>query len=51
MSLLICHLITVDMKGYKIEWASLTAQWVKKLPALQETLVQFLGQEDPLEKG
>ena len=24
---------------------------VKNLPAMQETLVQFLGQEDPLEKG
>ena len=27
------------------------AQLVKNLPAIQETLVQFLGQEDPLEKG
>ena len=24
---------------------------VKNLPAMQETRVQFLGQEDPLEKG
>ena len=24
---------------------------VKNLPAIQETRVQFLGQEDPLEKG
>ena len=24
---------------------------VKRLPAMQETRVQFLGQEDPLEKG
>ena len=24
---------------------------VKKLPAIQETRVQSLGQEDPLEKG
>ena len=32
-------------------WASLVAQLVKNLPAMQETLVQFLGQEDPLEKG
>ena len=30
--------------------ASLIAQLVKKLPAVQETGVQFLGQEDPLEK-
>ena len=28
----------------------LVAQMVKNLPAMQETLVQFLGQEDPLEK-
>ena len=29
----------------------LTAQLVKNLPAMQETLFQFLGQEDLLEKG
>ena len=29
---------------------SLRAQLVKNPPAMQETLVQFLGQEDPLEK-
>ena len=27
------------------------AQMVKNLPAMQETLVGFLGREDPLEKG
>ena len=27
------------------------AQLVKNLPTMQEILVQFLGQEDPLEKG
>ena len=32
-------------------WASLIAQLVKNLPATQETLVQFLGWEDHLEKG
>ena len=31
--------------------AFLVAQIVKDLPALQETQVQSLGQEDPLEKG
>ena len=31
--------------------ASLVAQLVKNLPAMRETPVQFLGQEDPLEKG
>ena len=30
--------------------ASLIAQLVKNLPAVQETWVQFLGQKDPLEK-
>ena len=31
--------------------ASLVAQVVKYLPAMQETQVQFLGREDPLQKG
>ena len=31
--------------------ASLVAQLVKNPPAMQETLIRFLGQEDPLEKG
>ena len=31
--------------------ASLVPQLVKNLSAMQETPVQFLGQEDPLEKG
>ena len=30
--------------------ASLVAQLVKNLPAIQETPVRFLGQKDPLEK-
>ena len=30
--------------------ASLVAQTVKNLPAMQETWVRSLGQEDPLEK-
>ena len=30
---------------------SLVVQLVENLPAMQETLVQFLGWEDPLEKG
>ena len=38
--------------GYPLQysWPSLVAQLVKNLPAMQETLVQSLGQEDPLEK-
>ena len=31
-------------------WASLVAQLVKNLPAVEETRVQSLGWEDPLEK-
>ena len=31
--------------------ASLVAQRVERLPAMLETRVQSLGQEDPLEKG
>ena len=31
--------------------ASLIAQLVKNLPMMQETPAQFLGWEDPLEKG
>ena len=30
---------------------SLVAQMIKNLPAMQETQVQSLDQEDPLEKG
>ena len=33
------------------KWASLIAQLVKNLPAMQQTPVQFLGWKDPLEKG
>ena len=32
-------------------WASLVAQMVKNLPAIQETWVRSLGYEDPLEEG
>ena len=40
------------LKGIsKLRWASLIAQLVKNPPAMQETLIQFLGQEDPLEEG
>ena len=42
VSLLVRHLIGPLPKG---------AQTVKNLPAMQETGVPSLGQEDPLEKG
>ena len=34
-----------------MKWASLVAQRVKRLPAVQETRVRSLGWEDPLEKA
>ena len=39
--------------GYPLQysWASLVAQTVKNLPAMQETWVQSLGWEDPLEES
>jgi len=38
--------------GYPLQysWTSLVAQLVKNLPAMQETWVQSLGWDDPLEK-
>ena len=38
-------------KPMGLVWASLVAQLVKNLPAMQETWVKFLDWEDPLEKG
>ena len=39
--------------GYPLQysWASLVAQPIKNLPAMQETWVRSLGWKDPLEKG
>ena len=42
----------LDSTSARDGWrASLIAQLVKNPPAMQETLVRFLGWEDPLEKG
>ena len=41
---------TILMKSI-LHGASLIAQLVKNPPAMQETPLQFLGREDPLEKG
>ena len=44
----------VSFVGYIVtepQWASLVAQLVKNPSALQETWVQSLGWEDPLENG
>ena len=40
-----------DLAAEAAARASLVAQLVKNLPAIQETWVLFLGWEDPLEKG
>jgi len=34
-----------------LSWVSLVAQMIKNLPVVQDTQVQSLGWEDPLEKG
>ena len=36
---------------FQYSWASLVAQTVKNLPAMQDTWVPSLGWEDPLEEG
>ena len=43
----------VEGIGYLLQysWASLVAQAIKNLPAMQETWVWSLGWEDPLEEG
>ena len=46
--LLLCSSIT---QAYTMLEASLVAQMVKNLPAMQKTPVQCLGWEDTLEKG
>ena len=45
------HFHINDLIKFNNKWASLIAQLVKNLPAVQEILVRSLGQEDPLEKG
>ena len=42
--------MVLKRKTYKLEKASLVAQTVKRLPAMRETQVRSLDQEDPLEK-
>ena len=47
------HGVGIGLKrlGLGQGWASLVAQMVKNTPAMQETRVQPLGREDPLENG
>ena len=46
---LACFALT-DLIDFHYCNASLVAQLVKSPPAMWETLVRFMGQEDPLEK-
>ena len=51
MSLRLWHLEQqLKQRGVANNWAFLVAQTVKNLPAMWETRVWSLGQEDPLEK-
>ena len=43
--------VTKNTEFLSVRKTSLIAQLVKNLPATQETPVQFLGEEDSLEKG
>ena len=45
------QLYTQIFTPYTFKRASLMSQMVKNMPAMRETWVQYLGQEDPLEKG
>ena len=49
-TVLIGYLLNISRRLRRPNMASLVAQTVKRLPAMQETQVQFLGQKDPLEK-
>ena len=44
-------IIIIMISGPLLSIASLVAQLIKNLPAMQETWVRSLGWEDPLEKG
>ena len=45
------HLLKLYLLKVTIPRDSLVAQAVKNLPSMQETWIQSLGWEDPLEKG
>ena len=42
--------LSIWSSSHTTSWTSLVAQMVKRLSTMQETRVQSLGQEDPLEK-
>ena len=51
LSFILLNVYMAETTRYSEKIASLVAQTVKHLPAMRETWVRFLGQEDPLEKG
>ena len=51
MQVLGVHTTQYLHKTFRNSWASLVAQLIKNLPAMQETLVGFLGWEHLLEEG
>ena len=50
-NLLVFDLQVIHGESNRMWPRTLIAQLVKKLPAVQENRVGFLGQKDPLEKG
>ena len=51
-----CKVVSKSLQPHELQhakpyWASLISQLVKNPPAMQKTLVRFLGWEDLLEKG
>ena len=42
--------VCLYLNEYDLDWASLVAQMIKNLPTMQETWVQSLSQEDPLDR-
>ena len=46
-----CYAMAYLSSPLVIKWASLVAQTLKNLPAMQETQVGSLGQEDPWQEG
>ena len=47
----VLELVVQSFGHFHMLWASLVAQMVKNLPAVEETWVLSLSWEDPLEKG
>ena len=51
LRLMCIEVFEIYLKALAKDGASLVAQLVKNPPAMQETLVRFLGWEDPPKKG